>query len=124
VHAVEWLNISTSLSYVVGAAAGHVLLTRRLGRLGFRSVAVATLRIALASAVGAAAAYAVVLGCRNAFGTGHGGNAAGLVGGAIAGLVVLIAVLWRMRIPEVQELVASLRGGAAGRGSGRESTAT
>ena len=31
------LNVSTSLSYVVGAVLGHVLLTRRFGRLGFRS---------------------------------------------------------------------------------------
>ena len=38
VTAVEWLNISTSLSYVVGAIVGHVLLTRRLGRLGFGAV--------------------------------------------------------------------------------------
>ncbi|MFN2517771.1 MAG: murein biosynthesis integral membrane protein MurJ, partial [Jatrophihabitantaceae bacterium] len=42
IPAVEWLNISTSLSYVVGAVVGHILLTRRLGRLGMRSVAVTT----------------------------------------------------------------------------------
>ena len=33
------LNVSTSLSYIVGAVLGHVLLTRRFGRLGFLAVA-------------------------------------------------------------------------------------
>src|SRR3569833_2080047 len=62
-RAVEWLNISTSLSYVVGAIAGHLLLSRRLGRGG---------------------------------------------GGSV-GLLVLVAVLWRMRIPDVQQVVALAR---------------
>ncbi len=64
VHAVQWLNISTSLSYVVGAIAGHILLTRRLGRLGFRRVIRTVVQIGVASAIGAAAAWFVVRGRR------------------------------------------------------------
>jgi len=109
VRAVEWLNISTSLSYVVGAIAGHVLLTRRLGRLGFRRVTQTVTQIAIASAVAAVAAWAVVEVAQRALGGGHAGSGVGLAGGGIAGLAVLVLVLWRMRIPDVQEVVALAR---------------
>jgi putative peptidoglycan lipid II flippase len=109
VHAVEWLSIATSASYVVGAVVGHVVLTRRLGHLGFRAVVATALRIAVASGIGALAAYAVVLGCQSAFGKGHGGAVAGLVAGAAIGLLVMLVVAWRMRIPEVRELAALVR---------------
>jgi hypothetical protein len=33
----------------------------------------------------------------------------GLIGGTIAGLAVLGAVAWRMRIPELREIVAAAR---------------
>jgi putative peptidoglycan lipid II flippase len=105
VHAVEWLNISTSLSYVVGAIVGHVLLSRRLGRLGFRRVAQTVAQIAVASAAGAAAAWVVVVVARHVLGGGHTGSALG----RIVGLLVLVAVLWRMRIPDVQQVVALAR---------------
>ena len=108
-RAVEWLNISTSLSYVVGAIAGHLLLSRRLGRLGFRKVAVTVTQVAVASAIAAGAAWVVVLAARHALGGGHTGSALGLGGGGIVGLLVLVAVLWRMRIPDVQQVVALAR---------------
>lgn len=110
VHAVEWLNISTSLSYVVGAIVGHILLTRRLGRLGFRAVAATAARIGVASALGAVAAYAVVLGMEHALGEGHVGALVGLVLGGLVGLAVFAVVAARMRLAEVQQLVALARG--------------
>jgi putative peptidoglycan lipid II flippase len=109
VHAVEWLNISTSMSYVVGAIVGHILLTRRLGRLGFRRVAQTVAQVAVASAVGALAAWAVVVGARHSFGGAHLGSGIGLLGGCIVGLAVLVAVLWRMRIADVREVMALAR---------------
>jgi putative peptidoglycan lipid II flippase len=63
-HIAEALTVSTSASYVVGAVVGHRLLTRRVGLLGFRSVAITCLRIGAASLVGGGAAYVVVLGAR------------------------------------------------------------
>jgi len=107
--AVEWLNIATSLSYVVGAVVGHVVLTRRLGRLGYRSVLVTTIRIAVASAVGALVAYVVVVGCRHGFGDGFAGAAGGLVLGGLAGLVVMLLIGLRMRIPELRDLAGMAR---------------
>jgi putative peptidoglycan lipid II flippase len=109
VHAVEWLNISTSLSYVVGAVVGHVLLTRRLGHLGFRRVLRTVAQIAVASTVAAVAAWAVVVGARNWLGGAHAGSAVGLLGGSVVGLAVLALVLWRMRIDDVREVVALTR---------------
>jgi putative peptidoglycan lipid II flippase len=109
VHAVEWLNISTSLSYVVGAIVGHLVLTRRLGHLGFGIVVRALAQIAVASAIGALAAYGVVLAARSAFGDAHLGAVVGLIGGAAVGLAVLAVVAWRLRIPEVQQAGAAVR---------------
>lgn len=108
-HAVEWLNISTSLSYVVGAVAGHVLLTRRLGRLGFRRVLRTVGQIATASAIGAVAAWGVVVAARHQLGAGHSGSVAGLVLGGLVGLAVLSVVLWRMRLDDVREVLILAR---------------
>ena len=106
---VEWLNISTSASYVVGAIAGHVLLTRRLGRLGFRRVARTVAQIGVASAVAGIAAWLVVVLTRHALGTSHAGAVTGLIGGGVLGLLVLAGVLWRMRIDDVREVVSLAR---------------
>jgi putative peptidoglycan lipid II flippase len=108
-RAVEWLNISTSLSYVVGAVAGHVLLTKRLGRLGFRRVGRTVAQIAVASAIAGAAAWVVVVLARHALGAAHAGSALGLAGGGLLGLLVLAGVLWRMRIEDVQQVVGLAR---------------
>jgi putative peptidoglycan lipid II flippase len=109
IHAVQWLNIATSLSYVVGAIIGHVMLTRRLGLLGFRSVAVTTLRIGAASVVGALAAYAVVVAARNGLGHEHVGALVGLVGGGVVGLAVMAAVAWVTQVPEIRDLRSLVR---------------
>jgi putative peptidoglycan lipid II flippase len=109
-RAVEWLNIATSASYVVGAIAGHVLLTRRLGLLGFRAVLATVLRVAIAAVVGAVAAYAVVLGCNHALSDGRAGAVTGLLGGGIVGLAVFVGVAWRMRIAEIRDLARMVRG--------------
>jgi putative peptidoglycan lipid II flippase len=109
VHAVEWLNISTSLSYVVGAVAGHILLTRRLGHLDFKRVLRTVVQIGMASAVGALAAWGLVDLSRNLFGPGRAGSAIGLVAGGVVGLGLLVAILWRARIPDVREVVALAR---------------
>jgi putative peptidoglycan lipid II flippase len=110
VHAVEWLNVATSMSYVVGAVVGHFLLTRRLGHLGYRAVVATAIRVGVASALGAVAAYGVVRACESGFGRGHVGSLSGLVLGGIVGAAVLAVVAWRMRIPEVQDIISVVRG--------------
>jgi putative peptidoglycan lipid II flippase len=107
--AVEWLNVSTSISYVVGAVAGHLLLTRRFGRLGFHPVVVTTVRIALASIAGGAGAYVIVFGAHHLIGTGRIAAAVALLVGSLAGLALFVAVAARLRIPEVDALLAAAR---------------
>jgi putative peptidoglycan lipid II flippase len=108
-RAVEWLNIATSMSYVIGAIVGHFVLVRRFGRLGFTAVARTVVQIGVASALGGAAAYGVVHWATGAFGRSHLGSGVGLVLGALAGLVVLALVAWRMRLPDLRQLARSVR---------------
>lgn len=103
------LTVATSASYVIGAAVGHVALSRRMGRLGFRRVARTVGQVLLASVIGALAAYGVLRACTSALGSGHVGSAVGLVLGGGAGAAVLVAVLWRLRVPEVTDAVRLLR---------------
>lgn len=110
-HAVVvGLNVSTSASYVVGAAIGHWLLTRRFGRLGFSRVLRTTVRVGIASVVGGAAAFGMVRVGIAAAGDGRTGGLIGVLTGIIVGLAVMLAVAWRMRIPEVREIVSAARG--------------
>ncbi|HEY2298163.1 MAG TPA: murein biosynthesis integral membrane protein MurJ [Jatrophihabitans sp.] len=103
------LTVATSTSYVIGAVVGHICLTRRLGNLGFRSVADTVARVTLASAAGGAAAFGVGLALRSALGDGRSGALATLLLGGAAGVAVLVAVLWRMRISELQDLTGLVR---------------
>lgn len=110
VPAVEWLNISTSLSYVVGAIVGHVVLTRRLGHLGFGAVMRTVAQIGFASIIGGLVAYGVVRAAHSVLGEARLGSATGLVAGGVIGLAVMAVVSWRMHIPAVRQAVASVRG--------------
>ncbi|MEO9139855.1 MAG: murein biosynthesis integral membrane protein MurJ, partial [Jatrophihabitans sp.] len=103
--------ISTSLSYLVGAIVGHVVLTRRLGHLGFGSVLRTVAQIGFASLVGGLVAYGIVLAAQRGLGEAHVGSATGLVAGGLIGLGVMAVVAWRMRIPDVRQAVASVRRG-------------
>jgi hypothetical protein len=51
----------------------------------------------------------VVLVEHHWLGTARGGSAVALVGGALIGLAVLVLVAWRMRIADVQEVLAAAR---------------
>ncbi len=103
------LTTSTSASYVIGAIVGHILLSRRLGRLQFGSVLVTVGKVGLASTIGALAVFGVSEALGAALGHGHAGSAAILVGGVLVGLPVLAVALWRMRIPEIEDIVAMVR---------------
>lgn len=107
--AIEWLNISTSASYLVGAVVGHVLLTRRLGNLGFRRVGRTVTQILAASAVGGAAAWGATQLAYDAFGSARPGALVALIAGSIVGLAVLVAILWRARIADVSEVLSLAR---------------
>jgi putative peptidoglycan lipid II flippase len=103
------LTTATSASYVMGAIVGHIALSRKLGNLHFGSVMVTVLRVGLASVIGGLAAFALQLALTSALGDGRAGSASSLVVGGLGGLAVLAVVVWRMRIPEVQDIVAIAR---------------
>jgi putative peptidoglycan lipid II flippase len=110
-HIAEALTMATSASYVVGAVTGHVLLTRRLGPLGFGRVARTVRQVGVASIAGGAVALAIVLALEHALGRGRLAAFAGLVVGGLAGLAVFAAVAWRMRIAEIRDIAALARRG-------------
>ena len=103
------LTTATSASYVVGAVVGHVALSRRLGHLHFRAVLATVVRIGFAAALGAAAALGVVLAITSALGHAHVASLAALALGGSAGLAVLVVVVWRMRMPEIRDILAMVR---------------
>jgi putative peptidoglycan lipid II flippase len=106
---VIWLEFVTSSSYLIGAIVGHLLLTRRFGRLGFTEVARTTARIAAVTAVGAVVALGVVLGVEPVVGRGPAGSAVTLVAATVAGGAVLVGLLRVVRVAEVDQMLASLR---------------
>jgi putative peptidoglycan lipid II flippase len=103
------LTVSTSTSYLAGCLAGHLLLRRRFGALGFASVLRTIGWILLAAAAGAAAALLVLLAVHGLLGSGRLASLLVLLaGGGLGGLVLgLIAV--RLPLPEVAEILAAVR---------------
>jgi putative peptidoglycan lipid II flippase len=108
-HLVIALNFSTSAAFVVGAVLGHVMLTRRFGPLGFRTVAVTVGRLAVPSAAGGIVAAIAVALIRDAMGTGRSGAAVSFVVGGLLGIAVFVGIAAIMRIPELRELARGLR---------------
>jgi putative peptidoglycan lipid II flippase len=103
------LTVSTSLSYVAGCAVGHLLLRRRFGILGFRSVARTVGLIGVASAAGAAAALVIVLVLDSLLGIGRAAGLLELLLGGGLGLAVMGWLATRLPLPEVAEITRAIR---------------
>ena len=108
-HFAEALTCATSASYVVGAVIGHLTLSRRLGRLNFRSVGRTVTQIGAASVVGGAVALILVIASDHGLGDSRLGSAVGLISGGLVGLAVMVGVAWRMGIPEVRTIATIAR---------------
>jgi putative peptidoglycan lipid II flippase len=104
------LTFSTSASYLVGSATGHLLLQRRFGRLGFRSVARTIGYVGLAGGLGGAVAGAVALAGNSVLGIGRVSGLLELLIGGGLGLAVFLVTITRLPVPEVGDVLASLRG--------------
>jgi putative peptidoglycan lipid II flippase len=103
------LTTATSASYVLGALAGHIALTRRLGRLGFSRVLGTVAKVTIGSTLAAVAAFGIGLAMNNLLGSGRAGAAATLSVGGLVGLVVLALVFSRMRLDELRTMAAAIR---------------
>jgi putative peptidoglycan lipid II flippase len=115
---VVGLALAYSLSYVVGFGWFTVLLRRRLGTPPGANVVRTVLRLSVASAVAAGLAYAAAHAVVRALGEGFTGSLLGLAAGLALGAPVYIAIVLRMRIPEVRRIAELARGTVAG-GVGR-----
>ncbi|MGN6606996.1 MAG: murein biosynthesis integral membrane protein MurJ [Jatrophihabitans sp.] len=106
-HIGETLTVATSASYVVGAVAGHVLLTRQLGSLRLGPVLRTVARTGVAALLGALAALAVLAGAESLLGRGHAGALVALVLGGTLGLAVFVVAAHRLRVDEIRTGVAA-----------------
>ena len=103
------LNVSTSLSYVIGAVLGHVLLIRRFGRLGFLAVARTVVRIAVAATIAGVVAWGGVYVAHSVAGSGRIGSFLALVLGGIPGIVAFVLAGRALRIRELRDILGALR---------------
>ena len=106
---VIWLEFVTSSSYLIGAIVGHLLLTRRFGRLGFSDVARTIARIGAVTAAGSLVALGIVLALQPVMGRGPGGSAVTLVAATLGGGAVLVGLLRVVRISEVEQMLTTFR---------------
>lgn len=103
------LTVSTSTCYLAGCLAGHLLLRRRFGRLGFASVLRTIGWIVLAALAGTVVAVLVLLGVHSALGSGRLASLLVLLaGGGLGGLAVALVAI-RLPLPEVAQIVAAVR---------------
>jgi putative peptidoglycan lipid II flippase len=121
-HLVIGLAVATSVSYVVGAIVGEVLLRRRFGALGTSKVIRTTVRLTVLSVFGGLAAWGTQAVVTRWLGHGLAGSAGAIVLGSIAGLVTLAVIASQWQVAEFRELLGSLRS-RGGSPAGREPAA-
>ncbi|MDX6222187.1 MAG: putative peptidoglycan lipid flippase [Frankiales bacterium] len=103
-----------ALSYLVGVALTSRVLSRRLGSMDGPRTVQTLIRLALASALGAAAAWALSELTGALAGHGVAGSVLALVLAVPAGAWVMLRVSVRLRVPEVARLLAALGGRVPG----------
>lgn len=101
---VVGLALGYSASYIAGYAWFTVLLARRLGVLPGAHVGRTLVRLTLAAGVAAVAAYLLAKMVTSVMGLGMSGSVLGLGAGVAVGLPAYLALVERMRIPELAEV--------------------
>lgn len=105
------LCVSGSLSYLVGAVVGHVVLRHRYGLLGFRRVAETASRSALVTLIAAAAAIVAMWMARqlHLVPSGFVGSMLIAIVGASAGIAAFAYLLRIVRVPEISRTITIVR---------------
>jgi putative peptidoglycan lipid II flippase len=103
------IPLATTVVNIAGTVALVLLLRRRLGRVEFRGIAAAVVRIVAATAALAAAAYAVWRVLDEALGRSTGGQVVSLGVALAAGGAVYVGACLLLRVRELDAL-RSLRG--------------
>ena len=99
------IPLSTSLVNVAGTVVLLWVLRRRVGPIGFRGTAEATVRVALAAAALAGVAYGVWKGLDAALGRSLGGQIVSLSSALAAGVVVYAAGCRALGVRELQAVL-------------------
>ena len=103
------LMAGSTVSFVVGALLGYLLLRRRLGRLGLAATAGTLGRLSIAALVGGLGAFGVRLLAVQAWGEGHLSSLAQLVLGGAVLLGGYLGMALLLRIQEIRDLAVMLR---------------
>ncbi len=107
---VPALALGYSLAYLFTSVLTWRRLGRRLGGLDTRQTLRTLVRLVLASAVACVPAYAVAGAMTSAFGTTNGASFVQVVTGLAVGGATFVWLALRMRVTEVNELLAILAG--------------
>jgi len=116
---VAGLLVATSLSYVVGAIGGEVLLHRRFGRLDTARTIRASVRFLVMSVFAGLAAWLVLVLVTNALGQGFVGSLVAVVLASLAAGAVLVLIAVLGRSAELDDVLRGLRGRPVTESSGR-----
>src|SRR5437660_238103 len=103
------IPLATSVVNVAGSAVLIVLMRRRLGRLGFETIADSIARIVVASAVLAGAAYGTWYGLDRALGRSFPGQLGSVVVALAVGTSAYLLACRALRVRELGALLALLR---------------
>ncbi|MGY1640369.1 murein biosynthesis integral membrane protein MurJ [Geodermatophilus sp. SYSU D00703] len=108
-HVVAGLMLVTSVTYLAGWVLGHVVLSRRLGRLRATGTLSTVLRVAAASVLAALIGWGVVRVTDDALGTSVGGSLGTLlIGTVVIGVAALVGIVLA-RVPETRAPLAAVR---------------
>ena len=108
---VPGLAMAHAISYVFAAILGGVVLRRQLGGLDGARIGVSTVKIAIASAVSATAAWLVAKGVAQTADTGALGGQILQVGGAVTAALILYGALAALlRLDEFHPLLRMVTG--------------
>jgi putative peptidoglycan lipid II flippase len=116
---VAGLLVATSLSYVVGAIGGEVLLHRRFGRLDTARTLRASIRFLVMSVFAGLAAWLVLVLVSNSLGQGFLGSLVAVVLASLAAGAVLVLTAVLGRSAELDDVLRGLRGRPVTESSGR-----
>jgi putative peptidoglycan lipid II flippase len=103
------LPLATSVVNVAGSVVLLVLMRRRLGRMNFGEIADSVLRIVVASAVLAGAAYGTWSGLDHLLGRSFAGQFASVVAALGVGTVVYLLACRALKVRELGALLALLK---------------
>jgi putative peptidoglycan lipid II flippase len=95
---------ATAIATAASVAAQGVILRRQLGGLELGRLIDTSIRVTIAAAALAGAAYVTWSGLDTALGQGLGGQIVSLGGGLVAGAAIYFSVVTLLRVPEMEQL--------------------